>query len=155
MNDYRLNDPTLLSLEAQIAGQAPQLSPSDRDMLLYQCGFTVGQKDAARRTRLWQGATLTLAILVVAVRIPLAKGRSQIAAKAPEEAPAVLVANARVGDEVFEAFPRIAAVPVDAWEVREDRSVRFAQELARLNEMDSPSRSLTVSAMARRAISEL
>ena len=155
MNDYRLNDPTLLSLEAQLAGQSPQLSAGERDKLLYRCAFTAGQESGVHRTRLWQGATLTLAILVVAVSIPLAKDRSQIAKNTPEHRPTNNAENAPVRRETFEEIPRIAAMPVDAWQVQEDRSALFAQELARLNQMDSPSRSLTVGAMARRAISEL
>ena len=96
-----------------------------------------------------------LAILVVAVSIPFAKDRSQIAANVPERRPTNNTEKALVRRETFEEIPRIAAVPVDAWQLQEDRSVIFAQERARLNQMDSPSRSLTVGAMARRAISEL
>jgi hypothetical protein len=71
MNDHLLNDPSLKSLEARLAATPPQLSERDRQSLLYECAFAAGRRAAAVQIRHWQGASASLAALLVGMSLTL------------------------------------------------------------------------------------
>jgi len=151
MNDDFPIDPALQSLEARLAGLRPKLSEREAQELLYQCAFAAGEKAAARRTRRWQLASAAMVVLLVGMSVPLVNEQVLVARREPAAVQPIAPVQVPTPHNVLRSSSRVAAVPLDAWQVRPDTTATFEAALAKFQQLDASSRSLAVGNMARAA----
>jgi hypothetical protein len=135
MNDHELDDPRLVRLEAQLTAIALDVSPVQKEQLLYQCGLAAGRASRTAPLRRWRLATL-LSLIAVAVIGSLDERSPNIT-----QAPSVAVERHR---PVFN-------VKLDAWQAPTSGDPT-ADTLGRLSQSDPALRSRTVAALTRQEL---
>jgi hypothetical protein len=151
MNEHSLNDPQLKSLEARLAGLAPQLPVSEQQQLLYECGVAAGRKSTRGALRRWQAIAAGLLVVAVAtISIPRS-AEPQVAAEQHEPEPAPVEIEFPRFDlaELFAPSQPKSPLELDAWQTPRSRRDSLADELARFEETDPHVRTLAMGAMAR------
>jgi hypothetical protein len=148
MNDEFSIDPALESLAARVSALRPKLPEREAQDLLYQCAFAAGQKVAARRARRWQIASGAMAVLLLGASISLVNERVLVARRDAATMDRAASTQVQTSHNIPRPLSRVAAVPLDAWQVRTDTAGIFETALARFGQLDTNSRSLAVGNMA-------
>jgi hypothetical protein len=153
MNEHAPNDPELKSLEARLAAMTPQLSPTEQQQLLYECGVAAGRAAGRTSVRRWQGLAAMLCITVVAMSflpsrndVPVAEHRSR--SLGPTEVTQPKGINEM---EIPAAAREQGTVALDAWQTTLPEPSALSHELAW--RADPHLSSLTVGALTRSLLS--
>jgi hypothetical protein len=155
MNEPSLNDPLLQALEARLAALPPQESSARQQELLYRCAFAAGKSSARRAKQRWQAIAAALALMIVAVSIPLVRAPFQVARHELEP----IVPQQPVQPErplLVQQGPPTERQPVqldlDAWQVESSASASLDAELDHFQQSDPGLRALAVGTLTRAAL---
>ena len=150
VNDHSISDPQLQTFEAQLSAMAPQISPKEQQVLLYQCAFAVGHQSGRGTLRRWQAATAALVVLMsLGIAVPFVQDRWTPAQQhlANAKAPTEVKPQPTPSQQPVHESRQAPAVALDAWQVPKSAAPPF--DSAEVAHTDPSVRSLTVTGLIR------
>jgi hypothetical protein len=150
MNDDHILDPQWQSFEAQLAAQLLQVSPREKDQILYACAFAAGKSTASRTLRIWRTTAAVLSLVLTVSLVPHLHAPPIIVTQTLEvPASSETTPPQSYSGEFAPASQHLLLANLDAWQVPSPDNELLSEQLTEFAQFDPHLRSLTVSSMTR------
>jgi hypothetical protein len=155
MNDDPLDKLQLQALEARLADAMPAISPALQQQLLYACAFSAGRRAARKRLRLWQAATASLVLLLLATAAPLVRNRNLATEGERQHAVQAVQSREPLADQprVLPFGRRSITVTLGSWDTPSSAE-SFDEELARFRRMEPQMRALALGPLTQKLLEQ-
>lgn len=151
MNEDSPHDIELNALAARLAARPPQISPQQRDDILYASAFASGRNASARSLRIWKSTAAVLSLLLVGAVVSPMHAPPQIADRPEEPAVPVEIESPIQSNESLPVMvaQKTQLVNLDAWQVPTSPHDRLNEQLAKWSQSGPHLRSMTFSSLTR------